>query len=255
MIWPAAAHPLCVFHVLQDIHQEVLEAVRRLRRQQSRRGNCGRKRSRGSQRRTKAHRRHRPTLQEKMHFLFKHRYLLVQRRQHLGAKGRKDLQQMLEYLPGLRVLRRFVDDVQHLLTGSQTEAQAWARYEALQQEKSYAAVPELAAVLKSLTREKFGKMIAFLRSPLGTRVRTNNHVERMNRQLRGYEKVRYRWRTGRGIVRFVVLLLERRWRGRQSSPAPARSRPNGALFGPSVPIAEALEVAGRDGPASSKEAA
>jgi hypothetical protein len=42
-------------------------------------------------------------------------------------------------------------------------------------------MPGLAAMLVA---EKFAKMIAFLRSPVGQRVRTNNHVERMNRVLR-----------------------------------------------------------------------
>jgi hypothetical protein len=78
-------------------------------------------------------------------------------------------------------------------------------------------VPELAAVLEGMTVAKFGKVVAFLRSPLGQRVRTNNHVERLNRQLRSDEKARYRWRTGRGIVRWVVPLLERCRQSRQAA--------------------------------------
>jgi transposase len=46
-IWPNALHQLCVFHIRQDLTQEVLEALKRLRRQQSRRGNAGRKRRAG----------------------------------------------------------------------------------------------------------------------------------------------------------------------------------------------------------------
>ena len=37
-IWPDAEHQLCVFHVLKDINDCVLDAVRRLRRQMARRG-------------------------------------------------------------------------------------------------------------------------------------------------------------------------------------------------------------------------
>ncbi len=62
-----------------------------------------------------------------------------------------------------------------------------------------------------LTAEQYTKMIAYLRSPVGSRVRTNNHVERMNRVLRLYEKSRYKWRQARSKVRFVWLLVERRW--------------------------------------------
>jgi hypothetical protein len=42
-------------------------------------------------------------------------------------------------------------------------------------------------------------------------VRTNNHVERMNRRLRFAEKVRYRWRKRKWVVRWVVLLLDVCW--------------------------------------------
>ena len=59
--------------------------------------------------------------------------------------------------------------------------------------------------------EKFDKMMAFLHRPQAERVRTNNHVERTNRRLRYFEKVRYKWRRRRTIVRFVVLALDR-WR-------------------------------------------
>jgi MULE transposase domain. len=41
-VWPAAKHQLCVFHVLQDVTNQVLAAVRRLRRGQARRGKAGR---------------------------------------------------------------------------------------------------------------------------------------------------------------------------------------------------------------------
>jgi hypothetical protein len=69
-----------------------------------------------------------------------------------------------------------------------------------------------------LSPEKFEKMIAYLESPLGQRVRTNNHVERTNRRLRYLEKVRYKWRRRRTIVRFVVLAFDR-WRQQQGAIA------------------------------------
>ena len=46
-IWPDAQHQLCVFHLLRDVLDKVLDAVRRLRRQQQRRGRAGRQRRRG----------------------------------------------------------------------------------------------------------------------------------------------------------------------------------------------------------------
>jgi hypothetical protein len=53
--------------------------------------------------------------------------------------------------------------------------------------------------------------MAFLGQPAGKQVRTNNHVERLNRRLRFAEKVRYRWRQRKWVVRWVVLLLDGCW--------------------------------------------
>ena len=65
-----------------------------------------------------------------------------------------------------------------------------------------------------LEEKKFAKMIAFLRGPARRRrlVRTNNHVERCNRKLRYWEKVRYKWRRRRTLVRFIVLALDHWWK-------------------------------------------
>src|SRR5438034_6129335 len=41
-VWPEAKHQLCVFHLLRDLLEKVLAAVRRLRRAQARRGRAGR---------------------------------------------------------------------------------------------------------------------------------------------------------------------------------------------------------------------
>jgi len=109
------------------------------------------------------------------------------------------------------VVRAFVLEVYRLFEGGQTEATAWRRHAALLGNAAYALVPELAVAMKMLEPEKFTKMIAFLRSRVGQRLRTNNHVERMNRVLRLYEKTRYKWRSARTKVRFVWLLVDRRW--------------------------------------------
>jgi|APFre7841882724_1041349.scaffolds.fasta_scaffold50610_1 hypothetical protein len=245
LIWPQATHQLCVFHIMQDLTKEVLEAVKRLRRRQSRRGNAGRKRRKGHRTRSR-----RLTAKDKAHFVFKHRYLLVKRQEKLTIWEKRALQTMLEYLPPLRVLRRFMGRVYVLLEASQTEAQAWERYAQWQADTEFRAVPELAAVLAGMTVAKFGKVVAFLRSPLGQRVRTNNHVERLNRQLRSDEKVRYRWRTGRGIVRWVVLLVERCWQSRQAAGGPRLFSPASSAEANHRPAARASNAqeteSGRD---------
>ena len=59
--------------------------------------------------------------------------------------------------------------------------------------------------------EKFPKIMAYLNNPVSQRVRTNNHVERTNRMVRFWEKVRYKWRRRKTLVRFVVLRLDDIW--------------------------------------------
>jgi transposase len=236
-VWPQAEHQLCVFHIMQDLTKEVLDAVKRLRRQQSRRGRAGRKRRQGRRRSGSP----RLTAKDKAHYVFKHRYLIVKRSEKLSIWEKRALQTMLEYLPALRVLHHFMERVYRLLEASQTEEQAWQRYAEWQAKATFRAVPELAAILEGMPVAKFAKVVAFLRSPLGQRVRTNNHVERLNRQVRSDEKARYRWRTGRGIVRWVVLLLERCRQSRQAAGAPRLFAPGpGAepAHGPAVETGE-----------------
>lgn len=213
-LWPDAEHQLCVFHVLQDVNKKILKALLRLRRVLHRRGKSGRKRRRGRPRKGQNRQRNKQqkNQKEKAKFTFKRRYLIVKRRDGLTEQDQKDLATMLEYVPGLRPLREFADALQQLFAADQTEAQANRRWRRLQKEAKYLAVPELTTVLQvMLSQEKFGKMIAFLRNPAAAKVRTNNHVERCNRKLRYWEKVRYKWRRRRTLVRFLVLAMNHWW--------------------------------------------
>lgn len=210
-LWPDARHQLCIFHVMQDVSGHILDAIKRMRRELARRGNRGRKRRRGRPKK-KGPKKKGLTLKEKAHFIFKHRYLIVKRRENLSEAEQKTLATMLAYLPALGTLRTCMDKVFALFSADQTRQQAGGRRSALARTESFQAIPELAKVIKLLSSEKFDKMVAFLHSPAGKRVRTNNHVERANRKLRFFEKVRYKWRRRRSIVRFLLLSLTR-WRG------------------------------------------
>ena len=210
-LWPQARHQLCVFHVLKELHKHALDAVRRLRRGLSRRGNRGRKRKPGRRPRTRARRRG-LTNKEKSAFVFKHRWLIVRRRDKMSDQERADLATILGYLPELKVSRDFVDRLGLLFEGGQDETLAWRRHAELVSDRSLLGVPELAKAIGTLGSEKYAKMVAFLKSPSCRRVRTNNHVERVNRKLRYEEEARYRWRSRRTTVRFLVLLLDRYWK-------------------------------------------
>ena len=227
-LWPDADHQLCVFHVIKDVNELVLDAVRRLRSALARRGKAGRKKKRGRKKaKAKAAAARRGmTLKEKSAFVFKHRYLIVKRRENFTAEDRDALARMLSYLPELVTLRRFADRVYWLFDAPKDFHQASCRRAAMVREGSFQAVPELAKALKQLGAEKFPKLMAYLASPVSRRVRTNNHVERTNRMFRLLEKVRYKWRRRRTLVRFVVLTLDSIWkeRTRARSEAIGQSR-------------------------------
>jgi hypothetical protein len=226
-LWPEAEHQLCVFHVIKDINELVLDAVRRLRNAMKRRGQAGRKKKRGrkSKKAKAAARRRGPAVKEKAHFVFRHRHLIVKRREDLTESERDDLRRMLEYLPELATLRRFADRISWLFDTPKDFHQASCRRAAIVRDPAFLAVPELVKALEQLSAEKFPKMVAYLKSPIGQRVRTNNHVERTNRTIRSWEKVRYKWRRRRTLVRFLVLKLDDVW-GQWSPPeAKARTAP------------------------------
>jgi len=208
-VWPAAAHQLCVFHVLQDVTNKVLDAVRRLRRACQRRGKAGRKRKRGRPRKGAKKRppSRGPTNKEKAAFLFKRRYLIVKRAEGLSDQERADLEAMFGYEPELKVLWCFCQEAYKLWQTEQSRKVARWRWSRLKGNPAYQRVPELKAVLAWLDGEKFAKTQAFRTQPVGRRQKTNNHVERMNRKLRFDEKARYKWRRRKSIVRFILLRI------------------------------------------------
>lgn len=226
-LWPDARHQLCIFHVMQDISNHVLDVVKRMRREMARRGKRGRKRKRGRPRKGRK-RAKAPALKEKAHFIFKNRYLIVKRRENLSETEEDTLAKMLAYSPPLKTLQTFMGKVFALFSADQTRQQAGCRRNALVQSPSFQAIPELAKAIAMLSPEKFDKMMAFLHSPAGKQVRTNNHVERANRKLRHFEKVRYRWRRRRSIVRFLLLSLQW-WRRAHPNGTPAPPRKNPAI--------------------------
>jgi transposase-like protein len=89
--------------------------------------------------------------------------------------------------------------------------QAALRRRLIVRDPKFQAVPELVQAMKQLDEEKFVKLMAYLNNPVIQRVRTNNHVERTNRMIRFFEKVRYKWRRRKTLVRFLVLKLDEIW--------------------------------------------
>jgi hypothetical protein len=230
-LWPAARHQLCVFHVIKDINECVFDALRRLRRQLAQKRGPKRRRGRPSQAQQRARIRQGKTKKEQAYFVWKHRHLIVTRPEHLDGRERRWLSQMFRYLPQSRTLREFVLAIYRLFDPEQSPHQAACRRAALVKNPQHLADPDLAQALGMLSPEKFDKMMAFLHTPQAKQVRTNNHVERTNRRLRYFEKVRYKWRRRRTIVRFVVLALDR-WRNQRIAEQPNAATQNRQLHGP-----------------------
>jgi len=69
----------------------------------------------------------------------------------------------------------------------------------------------LAKGLEVLSKANMKKLLVYLQQPLAnrTKTRTNNHVERCNRKLRYLEKVRYKWRQSKTIIKHVLLQFEK----------------------------------------------
>ena len=164
-----------------------------------------------------------PSNQDKAKFIGRHRFLIVKRSDRLDQEEWDQLVQMFGYLPELRTLWSFSQDLYRMLEDSTTLRVARWRYTLLQHDARYQEVRELAKALDLLAEPKLTKVLAFVEQPAAQRQRTNNHVERMNRRLRFAEKVRYRWRRRRWVVRWVVLLLDVVWK--EALPVTATGAP------------------------------
>jgi hypothetical protein len=195
-LWPAARHQLCVFHLLKDINDLIVKAVRRLARAAARRGNAGRKRKRGrpSQEQQAARAALGPTLKEKAGFILKHRFLIVKKTSGLDKRQWEDLARMFDYLPDLRTLWHFVGEVRGLFEKEARVQTLWKRRQELLRKQKYKEVPELVEAMGMLGAGKYKKAVAFVYSQAAEKVRTNNHAERADRRLRFAEKLRYKWR-------------------------------------------------------------
>lgn len=223
-LWPKAQHQLCVFHLLKEINQDILDALRRLRKQafpprKSKKG----KRGRPSKAKAKASARAKQQ-QERSTFVWEHRYLVVTAPENMTAQDRSDLAKMMRYVAGLRQLRQFALEVRAVLDPKIGRGRAWSRFRKLQGNKKYQKDADLRRALKKLRREKFRKTILYLNWTHRTKIRTNNHVERMNRVIRLKEKVRYGWRKRRSVVRFIVLSLDRIRQGKKQEPPMPKKR-------------------------------
>lgn len=217
-VWPQAKHQLCVFHVISEINDHVLDAVREVRRElkpkQVKKGR-GRpsKRMRARVKKLKEQR-------EQADKLFRRRHLIVTKKSNMKSEDQSTLDELLSLSPKLGVLRSFIDDLHELFAVRRSKDKAWQIWRRMRRNPSYLSNEHLCKALQVLNKDNMTKLLSYLDSPASVRskVRTNNHVERCNRVLRYLEKVRYKWRRRRTIVRHVLLQFAN-WMKRKENKA------------------------------------
>jgi len=217
-VWPEAKHQLCVFHVMSEVNDHVLDAVREVRRAlKPKRIKKGRGRpSRRNQARVKKLKEQRAQADR----LFRRRHLIVTKKSNMRPGDQSTLDELLSLSPTLGVLRSFIDDLHELFSIRRSKDHAWKIWRRMRRNRSYLNNEHLNNALEVLSKDNMVKLLTYLERPPSTRgkVRTNNHVERCNRVLRYLEKVRYKWRRRRTIVRHILLQFEN-WMKRKENKA------------------------------------
>ncbi len=94
-------------------------------------------------------------------FLFKHRWLIVRRRDKMSDQERADLATMPRHLPELKAPRDFVGRLAPPFEEGQGEASARRRHADVVSDAVFLAVPELAKAIGALGSEKYARTIAF----------------------------------------------------------------------------------------------
>jgi hypothetical protein len=217
-VWPEAKHQLCVFHVMSEINDNVLDAVREVRRAIK-----PKRIKKGRGRPSKRHRARVKKLKEQREQadrLFRRRHLIVTKQSNIKSEDHSILEELLSLSPTLKTLRSFVDDLHELFALRRSKKQAWIIWRRMKRNRTYLANEHLRKALEVLSKDNMTKLLTYLDNAPSVRskVRTNNHVERCNRVLRYLEKVRYKWRRRRTIVRHILLQFAN-WMKRKENQA------------------------------------
>ena len=217
-IWPEAKHQLCVFHVMAEINDHVLDAVREVRRAIK-----PERIKKGRGRPSKRHRARVKKLKEQREQadrLFRRRHLIVTKQSNIKSEDRSTLEELVSLSPTLGTLRSFIDDLHELFALRRSKKQAWKIWRRMRRNQAYLTNEHLRKALEVLSKDNMTKLLTYLDDApsLRSKVRTNNHVERCNRVLRYLEKVRYKWRRRRTIVRHILLQFAN-WMKRKENQA------------------------------------
>lgn len=214
-VWEAVEHQLCIFHVVKDVNKLVLDALRSIKNAIKRQGKKGRKKKRGRPSRAAQKQRQsrkKRTKKEEAAFLWENQHLIVKKKESMSEEEKETLREMIRIAKEIAVLRRFNQEFYRLFERGITQQQARYRRTRMVNNPNYQANPFLAQALKKLRKDRFEKMIVFLRHGEDAQ-RTSNHVERCNRCFRMLQKTRYKRRTKKTIRMAIELDLYARMLG------------------------------------------
>lgn len=209
--WKDVEHQLCIFHVIKDVNKIILDAVKSIKNKIKRLGNRGRKRKRGRPRKSAQKKRNdkKKTRKQQAKFIWQNQHLIVKKKENLTKEDKKTLKIMFEIAPRLKLLRKFNQQFYKLFETSISKEKAYRRWKRMMQNEDYQKDKQINKALKMLRKEKFDKMITFMKYE--NLDRTNNHVERNNRTFRMMQKTRYKRRSAKTIETAIWLDIMRRW--------------------------------------------
>jgi Transposase len=203
-LWPDARHQICESHVLKEITKAVLHALAKLRKEVAAQVP---KQPRGRPRKAQqglalliAYRKR--CVAE----LFEHRYLFV--RHHLSAAQQRQLRDLVYGRPGLRTLRKIMDEVYRLFDRRCKTQTALKKLQQLR--RRVRRFKKLGQALNKLKSPMLEKALEFLDDKLlGA---TSNAVERSNRRFRKAQNSSYSVRTKAHLEQRLALDMHREQR-------------------------------------------
>ncbi len=128
-VWPEAKYQLCVFHVMSEINDHVLDAVREVRCSAIKPKCIKRGKGRPSKR-MRARVKKLKEQREQADQLFRRCYLIVTKKSNLKTEDQSILDELISLSPTLRILRSFVDDLYELFAVRRSKDQAWKTWSA-----------------------------------------------------------------------------------------------------------------------------
>ena len=108
--WKDLEHQLCIFHVIKEVNNLILDGVRAIKNRIKRQGNKGRKKRRGRpNQKIQKQRQRREGLSEKEQaaFIWDHQDLIVRKQEELSEQEIEDLELMFDIAPELKEFRQF----------------------------------------------------------------------------------------------------------------------------------------------------